>query len=127
MNVLTNASSAYLELVIANNSSWRDAFQFGDADDTTWNLTGQNFVMDVKATEEDEDALFSLSTGNGRIVVDSETLRVIHFNCTADEVHDALNPGTYVYDLVMYDNSVPVIRTALMHGHVTVRQGITMP
>ncbi len=118
-------TSARVNLVVSNNATWEDAFQFGTVGDTSWDLTGQRFRMDVKASRDDTTALFTLSTANGRIVVDDVVQRVIHFNVADTVLAAALPPSEYVYDLVMYDNSTPTVRVQLMHGEVRVRQGVT--
>jgi hypothetical protein len=118
-------TSAHVCMEVVNNGTWEDAFQFGDADDTTWNLVGQSFILEVKANRDDAAALLTLSTANGRIVVDSTTLRVIHFLVDKATLQAALKPATYVYDLVMFDGSVPSVRVPLMHGEVKVCQGVT--
>lgn len=118
------STSAPVDIAITNNATWSDAFQFGDEDDTTWSFTGCIFHMDVKANDEDSAASLSLTTANGRIVVDDATTRVLHFNASAADVDAALPPGDYVYDLIMIDGSS--IRTVLMNGSVFVEQGVTM-
>jgi hypothetical protein len=69
--------------------------------------------------------LLSLSTGNGRIIVDDPIQRVLHFNVLAADIQSNLPPGIYVYDLVMID--VNGVRTPLMYGNVKVVQGVTYP
>lgn len=120
-----SVTSALVDMVIQNNATWEDAFQFGDADDTSWTLTGQNFILEVKASRDDVAALLTLSTANSRIVVDSVSLRVIHFLVDDAVIKAALKPATYVYDLVMFDGAVPPVRVPLMHGSVEVCQGVT--
>lgn len=120
------ASVARVNLAVQDNGTWQDAFQFGDEDDTTWSFTGKSFHMDVKASSDDVDPLFSLTTSNGQIVVDDVTLRVLHLNVTETALRAALPPGEYVYDLVMIDTSNPPIRVPLMRGHVKVRHGVTL-
>lgn len=129
-DTIRSVTSAPTNLVIDNNSTWMDAFQFGKPDDPTWTLDNQGFELDVQLSPYDEVPLLSLSTGNGRIVVDDTIQRVIHFNVDPDAIKASLSPGTYVYDLVMVDESSPLppaIRVLLMHGRLTVTQGVTYP
>lgn len=114
---------ARVTMCITNNVTWQDAFQFGTVGDTTWNFTGKTFHMDVKASVDDTAALLSLTTANSRIVVDDVTNRVLHFNVTEADLQAGLPPAEYVYDLVMIDGSG--VRTQLMFGTVTVKQGAT--
>jgi hypothetical protein len=122
-----SATSARTDLSIDNNGTWIDAFQFGDPTDTSWNLIGQTFELDVQRNPYDLVPLLSLSTGNNRIVTDDVYQRIIHFVVSPTDIQAALPPGTYVYDLVMVDGSVPPVRVPLMHGKLIVGQGVTYP
>lgn len=122
---VAGVTSAYEELTISNNGTWSDAYQFGTDDDTTWTLDGCTFELDVQRNSYDAVPLLQLSTANGRIVIDDTVQRVIHFNVAPEDIQAALQPGTYVYDLVMIDSSS--IRTPLMHDPLTVVQGVTYP
>jgi hypothetical protein len=164
-------SRAIVDIIIQNNATWEDAFQFGDPDDVadtvvynalvtaynnavtyananpnsvaaakavdaagdardaavvaSWNFVSQTFRLDVKAAATDGAALLSLTTGNGYIVVDDTTKRILHFNVPGSVVASSLPVGRYVYDLIMLDGSTPAVRVALMSGAVTVVQGVT--
>lgn len=119
-------TSAKVNIEIVNNATWEDAFMFGTEGDTTWSFTDQSFIMELKADRDDVTPLFTLSTDNGRIVVDDVVQRILHFNVPFTDIQAALPPRTeYQYDLIMYDTSVPPIRVALMHGEVKVKQGVT--
>lgn len=119
------ATVATVNMTVLNVGTWRDAFQFGTAGDTTWSFTSQTIHMDVKASSDDTLALLSLTTANGRIIVDDATQRILHFNVDETTLQAALHPGDYVYDLVMLDGSSPAIRVPLMQGTVTIQQGVT--
>lgn len=122
-----SVTSARVDLRIDDNSTWMDAFQFGEPTDTTWTLSGQSFELDVQHNPYDAVPLLHLDTAGGRIITDDLVQRVIHFNVSPDVIQAFLNPGTYVYDLVMLDGSTPPIRVALMHGNLTVSRGVTFP
>jgi hypothetical protein len=122
-----SVTSALVLLQVDNNATWSDAFQFGDPDDTTWTLSGCTFEMDVQRDPNDAVPLLQMNTGNGRIIVDDVVQRVVHFNVAAVDIQANLDPGTYVYDFVMLDGAVPPVRTPLMHGTVTIQQGVTFP
>lgn len=112
-------------MVVANNATWEDAFQFGVLGDTTWSFTGQSFHMDVKANRNDTAALFTLTTANGRIVTDDAIARVLHLLVDMTTLQAALKVGEYHYDLVMVDGSSPAVRVPLMNGEVKIEQGVT--
>jgi hypothetical protein len=118
-----SVTAANVDLRIANNGTWMDAFQFGYPDDTTWTLTGQTFQLNVQLDQYDTTPLLQLSTTNGRIIVDDVVQRVIHFSVDPTDIQLNLSPGTYVYDLVMVDGSNQ--RVPLMYGTLQVIQGVT--
>ena len=120
-----HSTTAIEHITISNNGTWSDAYQFGKPDDPTWTLTDMNFELDVQRNPYDLVPLLSLSTGNGRIIVDDPIQRVLHFNVTAADIQSHLPPGVYVYDLVMID--VNNVRTPLMGGNLRVVQGVTYP
>jgi hypothetical protein len=125
-----SVTSALTNMRIDNNATWQDAFQFGTQGDTTWSLAGQGFELDVQLTPFDTAPLLSLSTANGRIVIDDTVQRVIHFDVDPADIQSSLTPGIYIYDLVMVSTSnpaPPADRTILMHGTLRVNQGVTYP
>ena len=115
---------ARVDIAIENNATWMDAFQFGTIGDTSWNFSGQNFRLDVKGNVDQSAALLSLTSGAGTIVVDDVTQRILHLNVPETAVSAALQPGEYIYELVMYDGSTPAVRVPLMGGQLLVLQGI---
>lgn len=118
-------TSARVDMEIANNATWEDAFQFGTPGDTTWSFTGMSFHMDVKANRNDTAALFTLTSAGGKIVVDDVVNRILHLNVDFVTLKAALPVGEYVYDLVMLDAGSPAVRVPLMNGEVKVLQGVT--
>lgn len=119
------STSAKVNIEIPDSGYFQDAFQFGDAGDTTWNFTGKTFICEVKKSRDDVANLLLMTSGNGRIVVDSVSLRILHFFVSDDLIRQFLPPATYVYDLVMVDGSNNA-RTTLMEGTLTVRRGVTL-
>jgi hypothetical protein len=117
-----SVTSARVDLCIDNNGTWSDAFQFGKPGDLTWTLENK-FEMEVQRSEYDEVPLLFMDVTGGKIIIDDPVQRVIHFNVTAPEIRSQLRPGQYVYDLVMV--AANGVRTPLMHGTVTVVQGVT--
>jgi len=116
---------AIVNLTALDNGTWQDAFQFGTPTDFTWDLIGQNFIMEIKANRDDTDVLLTLSTDDLTIVVVDAAQRVIALQVPPSVLAAALIPGDYVYDLVMYDNSVPPVRVPLMQGIVCIKHGVT--
>jgi hypothetical protein len=121
-----SATSAETAITIGNNVTWQDAFQFGQPGDFTWQLQ-PNWELEIKLDRYQSTPLLNPSTTNGQIVVDDIHQRVIHFNVSPTTIQAALQPGMYVYDLIMFDNSVPPVRTVLMHGSLRVVQGVSQP
>lgn len=120
-----SVTSAHVDLAIDNNATWQDAFQFGQPGDFSWTLNGQSFELEVQRNRYDAAPLLTLSSTNGRIIVDDAIQRVIHFNVSPENIRASLTPGIYVYDLLMGDGSSPSIRTSLMHGRLGIGQGVT--
>jgi hypothetical protein len=120
-----SSTSAQVDLAIDNNGTWSDAFQFGTPGDTTWTLEGQTFELDVQRTPYDLVPLLHMDSAGGQIIIDDVIQRVIHFNVPAANIQAALDPGDYVYDLVMVDGAN--VRVPLMHGTLEVTQGVTYP
>lgn len=118
-------TSAYISIFASDNVTLQDAFQFGLATDTSWTLVGQNFRMEIKASRDDVAPLLTLTSAGGSIIVDSTSLRVIHLNLSEAALQAALPVGEYVYDLVMFDGSVPPIRVLLMQGRFCLSKGVT--
>jgi hypothetical protein len=117
-------TASIVDLVANDNATFQDAIQFGLSTDT-WTLTGQSFKMEVKASRDDVAPLVTWTSGAGQIIIDDATNRIIHFNVPDTVLQASLPPACYVYDLVMYDASVPPIRTVLMQGHFVVEHGVT--
>jgi len=116
-------SVAIANITALNTVTLQEAFQFDP--NGTWTFTGQNFHMEVKASREDAVALASWTSAGGTIVVDDAINRVLHLNVSEAALQAALPAGEYVYDLVMFDASVPPIRIPLMQGTLCITQGVT--
>lgn len=124
MDPVASATASLVDIVAANNVTLREAFQFGLSTDT-WQLA-PNFNMSIKMANSDVTPLASFSTAAGTIVVDDIVQRIIHLNVSEAALQAALpNAGQYVYDLVMFDASVPPIRTLMMQGSFYVTTGVT--
>lgn len=128
MNRCVPASSADVDLSVANNATMNDALQFDapvpGVTGPAWSFSNQSFRLDVKPNHE-QPLLLSLTSAAGQIVVDDVVQRILHFNVPETVIALALIPGTYFYDLIMFDASVPPVRVPLMHGRFIVTDGIT--
>lgn len=118
-------TAAIVNICALNNGTLQDAFQFGPATDLSWDLNGQNFKMEIKASRDDTLPLLTLTSAGGSIIVDDPIQRVIHLNLNDTSLQAAVPVGEYVYDLVMFDGASPPIRTVLMQGKFTLSQGVT--
>lgn len=125
-DVVHSQTSAGVDWEIDNNGTWEDAWQF-DPDGQYWDLLGVSIEMDVQRNAYDETPLLSMSTSNGRIKILDALQRIGQFNVPAADIQANLKPGIYVYDLVMIYDPPTNIRVLLMHGTVTVMQGVTYP
>lgn len=124
----TSSTSAHVDLVAANNATFKEALQFdppvSGVTGPAWSFTGQKFRLDVKPNHE-EAALVSFTSDAGQIIVDDETARVLHFFVPDTTIQAALIPGDYIYDLIMYDAVTPTDRTQIAHGKFIVTDGVT--
>ena len=108
-----SVTRARVDIAIQNNATWEDAFVLGTAGDTSWNFVGQKFRLDVKGNVDQTVALLSLTSDAGTIVVDDVIQRILHLNVPETSIVAALLPGEYIYELVMFDLSVPAVRVPL--------------
>lgn len=124
------ASAARVNFVQQDNATLEDAVQFDPKGATgpavgAWSLTNQNFRMDIKRRREDANPLLTLTSASGQIVTVDPVQRVVQFNVPETVLTAALTPGRYVYDFIMFDNSVPPVRVPLMFGTFDLRHGVT--
>lgn len=128
-------TSANVMIIAANNTTMQDAIQFDGPPGITgitggtgpyWTFDNKEFRLDIKGNREVDTPLLSLTSEAGEIVVDSTTLRVLHFNVSEATLQAALPPGKYVYDFIMIDKTVtPNVRIPLMHGEFVLTNGVT--
>jgi hypothetical protein len=132
------ATAARVDLVTSVNTTYEDAFQFdppavpgqppppyypGGATGPTWTFLNQNFRMDLKTNINASGPSLTLTSSDGQIVVDDVINRILHFNVPESAI--SLVPGTYIYDFIMYDGSIPPIRVMLMQGKFYLQPGVT--
>jgi len=118
-------TASIVDLQVPNNATFQQGLQFGVVGDTSWSLTGQAFTMQIKASRDDVTPLATWTSAGGQFVIDDVVQRIINFNVPDSAITAALPVGEYVYDLVMFDTSVPPIRVLLMQGKMFVGQGVT--
>jgi hypothetical protein len=138
-NVVQTASS--VDLVTSNNTTWEDAFQFDPppvpggppspywpqgASGPTWTFQNQNFRMDVKTNINASGPIASWTSSAGQIVVTDPINRILNMNVPESQYPlTGMVPGTYIYDFIMFDGSIPPIRVMLMQGKFKLRAGVT--
>jgi predicted secreted Zn-dependent protease len=134
------STAAIVDVVAANNATWQDAFQFDPPSVTgqapppyyniygtgpTWGFTGVSFRMDIKTNINASGPSLTLLSSAGQFVIDDYTNRILHANVPESVLQAALIPGTYIYDFIMCDGSVPTVRTMLMRGKFVLVDGVT--
>ena len=132
-------TAAIVNITTADNVTFEDAYQFdppavpgqplppyypAGGTGPTWGFTGQNFRMDIKTNLNASGPSLTLTSAAGQIVVDDFTNRILHFN-VPETIFSGLIPGTFLYDFIMFDGSVPPIRVMLMQGKFYLQHGIT--
>ncbi len=116
----------FVEIVIQSNVFWDDAFQFGLADDQTWNFVGMSFLLDLKVHRSDTNPVLSLNSSGGTILVQDPINRILSMYVSDLVLRAALAPDTtYEYDLIMVNNATGQ-RDALMYGTVKFVYGVTL-
>lgn len=120
----SNRGLTKVDIEIANNVFWVDAFQFGMPEDQTWNFIGKSFLLDVKNNANNTTPMLACSSMGGTIVVDDVNQRILSMFVTDAVLRATLPVGSYVYDLIMVDNSTGE-RDGLMYGDLKVVQGVT--
>jgi hypothetical protein len=144
-------TSARVDIATSNNVTWQDAFQFDPTGPTgsqpnfwppgvtgpAWTLFNQSFLITIKGNRLQPAALLTIDSGQPgcvMVIVDDPNNRVLHTN-VPDAVLAGLTgatgvtgagliPGQYVYDWIMYDQSNPAVRVALMHGKFVLQDGV---
>jgi hypothetical protein len=114
-----------VDILISNNVWWDDQFQLGDPSDFTWTLTGLDFYLQVKNSDDDTTPLLSLSSLSGQIVVADANARIVGMLVTDTVIRSALPEGEYVYDLIMVNHATGQT-DGVMYGTLKVAQGITI-
>src|ERR1700730_5331583 len=114
-----------VDIEIANNVWWDDAFQFGDPNDFTWTLNGLNFYLGIKHTFDDVAPFLTYTSAAGQIGVQDPLKRILGVLLPGPAIRNGtipLPPGKYVYDLIMVAMSNGQT-DGLMYGELHVKQG----
>lgn len=128
-----------VDVTTASNATFQDAFQFDPVQGPTgfpapppfwpygvtgpnWTLTGENFSFDVKTNINSPSLIAQYTSSAGQITVVDPIQRIISMN-VPPSVIGQLVPGVYIYNLYMFDNSIPPVVTSLMYGYFTVKPG----
>jgi hypothetical protein len=131
-------AAAHVTIVTLDNETYQDAYQFdppfscGCAGATgatggtgpSWNLL-PNLRMDIKRKRSDPNPLLTLTSAAGQLSIVDAVNRIVEAAVPEGILTAVLIPGTYVYDLVNYDNSVPPIRMVLMGGEFVLKHGVS--
>lgn len=118
-------TSARVKIIIPNNATMQEAYQFDLESVTSWNFASKKFRMDIKGNHEQLTPFLSITSDAGQIIVDDTAKRVLHFLVPDTVFQAAMPPGRYVYDFIMATLDVPPIRTQLMYGDFILGDGIT--
>lgn len=127
-----------VDISTPNTVTWQDSYQFDPLPSPTcpsgppywpcgatgpnWTLTGMNFNMDIKTSINTTSLAAQYTSSNGQFVIVDADQRIISTNVPASVITQ-LVPATYIYNLTMFDNSLPPIITLLMYGYFTVTPG----
>lgn len=125
-----NPGTSRVDMVIQNNATWSDSWQFGYPDDQSWNFVGASFLLGVEMWDELKPfpnapgvPVAEFTSAGGTITIVDVNQRILAMNVSDTLIQASLLPScSYVYDLIMVVGSV---RTPLMWGKLDVVGGIT--
>jgi len=113
--------AAYLDLKIEAGSTFTCELLAVDSAGAAIDLTGYTARMMIKRSAAEADALFELTTENGRIIITAATGSVMLYLTAAETA--ALTWTRGVYDLELVQGSIV---TRLIDGVVTVLPNVTV-
>lgn len=120
----TVATIAVVNMTLGDNESLLYSFQLGATSDVSWSLAHKDLYADFKGDAADLVALIQTSTVNSRIVIHDEALRVFSWHVPQAVIEDNLPVGSYVYDLLMVDQTTGD-KQRLMTGKLKIVEGPT--
>jgi hypothetical protein len=91
---------------------------------SAWNFNGESFRLDIKANKWATAALLSLTSAAGQIIIQDPINRILQMNVPESVFTGVVVPGSYPYELMMFNSANPSIRTPLMHGKFTLTHGV---
>lgn len=107
-----------VDFEIADNEDFRYAFQLQDTEGAALDLATATFKMDVRSA--DDAILLTLTTANGRVLVDTADNRI---DLTVPAATIATLPaGVHLHDMLMVDAGAI---TRIWTGAITVVEGVT--
>lgn len=109
-------TAAVYTLTVEQGASFGQSFLIQDATGAALDLTGCTAAMQVRTSVSDPDALLTLTTADGGLVIAAGTITPVFDT-------DALPPGLYVYDLKLTDAGGEVFR--LLQGTFNVTGEVT--
>ena len=113
--------SAIVNLTIRDNADFVEAIKWVDTNGDPYNLTGNTFKMDVRASANAASAEVTLTTDNGGI----NSTDLENGTITINVADGAISPGSYVYDLIKITTASGQ-RVSMMYGTFTVVDGVTV-
>src|ERR1700681_3547899 len=69
-----------VDFTISNNTWWDDQLQLGDPSDFSWTLSGCNFYLSIKNTDDDVTPILALTSAAGQITVVDPINRILGMN-----------------------------------------------
>lgn len=129
---------SYTEInyLVSTNEDWRDGLTIASGEgneEGPVSLVGSSFIAHVRRAEDALAIVMVASTDNGRLVIaeeldtgsDPESVGVLLWNVTDDEVRQHFEPGSYVYDILWFEPGGTV--DMIVAGKIEVVRGITRP
>lgn len=108
-------------IVCDQRATFTQTFTWRDLDDDLVDLTGYSSALMEVRPAPGETAVLTLSTANSRITLGGAAGTIAL--SVDDAVTEALDPGTYQYDLTLTTTGGDVVR--LLEGVFTVNEAVT--
>lgn len=113
-------SAGIYNFTMDQGSNWNLNVLYKDSNGAAINLTGYTAAMQLRQNYNSDDAVLTLTTSNGGIVITGNLGKLV-LSATATQT-GALDAGYYVYDLEIASGGVV---TRLFQGQITVAGEVT--
>jgi hypothetical protein len=109
--------------VIDQGADWYFTITYENPNGTPINITGYTAACQLRSLPNSPTAVLTLTTENNGIEITGNT-GTVALHATADQT-EAIDEGTYFYDVEIYSWNEPAIITRLVQGQIVVSAEVT--